>query len=92
MSHRIRNRVAFAGKSLLWSLLLYVAVMLVINWDEVSNTVTGKNTIAVAHNVPAQQMPDANNPASISRHAGVGRSIMIIIRTISGLASVAAAG
>lgn len=38
MKLKIGKRISFAGKSLLWSLLLYLLCMLAINWDEVTGS------------------------------------------------------
>lgn len=51
----LSKRLVFAGKSLLWSVLLYVVCMLALNWDEVTNS--SKHNLPVAHNnnyLPAQ--------------------------------------
>ena len=37
----------FIGKSMLWSLLLYSALMLALNWEEVGNTIKGKSTVTI---------------------------------------------
>lgn len=36
MQKRISQPLSFIGKSLFWSVLLYIACMVVINWDEMS--------------------------------------------------------
>jgi hypothetical protein len=38
MKRRIISQTLFIGKSLLWSLLMYVIVMISVNWDELGNT------------------------------------------------------
>ena len=86
----MKKRFAFIGKSMLWSLLLYVVMMLAFNWDEVSNVVTGKNMITVVNNAqPEQQISGVNTPtvtpASISTHSGAVKSILAILKTISGI-------
>ncbi|MBL7720026.1 MAG: hypothetical protein JNL72_14410 [Flavipsychrobacter sp.] len=35
MKRKFVTQTAFMGKSLLWSLLLYLAVMAVLNWDDI---------------------------------------------------------
>lgn len=37
MNRVLSQKLAFASKSLLWSVLLYAVLMTIINWDEVSN-------------------------------------------------------
>ena len=88
MKQRIRIQVVFIGKSMLWSLLLYAAVMLVINWDDISNTVAGKNAIAVVNNIPEQQVPVVNNPPSISHHTGTLKTILLAVKAVSGLTTI----
>jgi hypothetical protein len=94
MKTGIQRRFAFIGKSLLWSILLYVVFMLVFNWDEVSNTVSGKNAVTVSNNQQMPQLPGTNNPvitpANISAHTGVFKSIVRLMKTITGIASVSA--
>lgn len=34
MKQKLINRALFISKSLLWSLLLYVSVMAIVNWDD----------------------------------------------------------
>ena len=84
MKQRLQTRVVFIAKSMLWSLLLYVVMMLAINWDDVSRTISGKNTIAVVSEQPTKQIPGSNAPASISKHVGIIKSIVSIVKTISG--------
>jgi len=36
MKQKLISRALFISKSLLWSLLLYVTVMAIVNWDEFS--------------------------------------------------------
>ena len=86
MKQGILKPVVFFGKSMIWSLLMYVIVMLVIYREEVSNTITGRSVVAAAQ-TPAP-LPDDITPASISDDDGLIGSITRIIKTISGLKSV----
>ena len=77
------NRLVFISKSMLWSLLLYAAFMVVCNWDDVSNKVQGINPITVVNNI-ATQPSAANTPAVV--HPGVSHTtglIKGIIRLVS---------
>ena len=92
----LKKRCVFIAKSMLWSLLLYVALMFAFNWDEVSNTVNGKNAITVVSNTqPAPQAPGAQNPAAaparISAPAGIVRNILSVVKAVTGIARVSAA-
>ena len=87
MKPAIKKQFSFIGRSLLWSLLLYVVMMLAFNWDEVSNTVKGNNTITVVtHTLPEPQFPYANDPgtfpANISKHTGIIVNIVSLVKDI----------
>jgi hypothetical protein len=87
MENKIQSKIVFIAKSMLWSVLLYVAMMLVFNWDDVKAIAIGRNTIAVVANTDT--MPtNPNSSTSITRHRGVFKSIVSIVRTISGFASI----
>ncbi len=84
-----KKRFAFIGKSLLWSLMLYVAFMVTINWDEVSNTVSGNNPITVIN----QTLPDApppginspvTTPTNINTHSVIVKGIIAVVKAVSG--------
>jgi hypothetical protein len=92
MKQRIQKPVVFIAKSILWSLLLYVVMMLTINWDDVSRTLTSKDAMAVVCDSAAQQIPYSKPPASITGHTGVIKSIVSIVKAISGFASVSVSG
>ena len=82
MKPGIQKRFAFIGKSMLWSLLLYVTIMLVMNWDEVSNPVNGNARITVVNtSLPEPQAPGVNNPdatqTNVSRHVNVGKMMKL---------------
>jgi hypothetical protein len=87
-----QKRFAFAGKSLLWSLLLYVIMMLAFNWDDISNSVTGRNTITVVnHMLPessqAQALPALPGAAAISERNKLVDGLIKVIRVITGSTS-----
>jgi len=85
MKPALLKRFAFIGKSMLWSLLLYVTMMLVFNWDDVRNTVYGNNKITVINNaLPDQETPVAGNP-NVSGHAGFINNVIMLMKTISGI-------
>ena len=57
MKPGIQKQFAFIGRSMLWSLLLYLAAMLVINWDDVRNTIKGNNAVTVVTDTIASPQP-----------------------------------
>ena len=84
-----KNRFAFIAKSMLWSVLLYIVLMLAFNWDDISNKVRGTNPITIIGNIPSQQTPAANNPtivpSSIAHNVSVVEKIINLTKTISGI-------
>ncbi len=86
MNRHIKNKVVFIGKSMLWSLLLYITMMLVVYHDEVSNVITGHNAVAV---ITGTEQPVTDTP-DIPKKQGVIKSLAVIVRTINGFASVSA--
>jgi hypothetical protein len=76
---------------MLWSLLLYVVMMLVFNWDEVSNTIKGNHAITVVTDtIRGSQSPSAGDrsaaPASITEHAGIFGNIITLLKDIGNIA------
>ncbi len=65
MSSRIRTRIAFIGRSMTWALLLYAVMMLLINWEEVSNVVNNKAGITVVEQPAATP---GTNPSGTHAH------------------------
>ncbi len=85
MKQEIQKRFSFYGKSILWSLLLYSAVMLTLNWDEVSHTITGNNRIkAVITNAATKQSPQVAIPEA--SQTGATNGIVTLIRVLSEIA------
>ena len=87
MKSSTKKRFAFIGKSMLWSLCLYVAFMLTINWNDVKNTMTGNNAGVV---VNADQQQGIFNkptiiPASISEHSGLISNVIVLVKAIIGV-------
>lgn len=69
---------------MLWSLLLYLVTMVAINWDEINNTLSGKNKTTIVNNILQDlQSPAVNNPpANISHHADVFKKVMTVLSSI----------
>jgi len=91
MKQGTQKRFAFIGKSMLWSLLLYMIMMLAINWDEISNTVNGKTGISVVNTSLPVSLPVVNEPVAaptnISTHSGFVTNIVAVIKTIAGISA-----
>jgi len=84
----ILKRIAFVGKSMLWSLCLYVVMMLAFNWDEIKNTMTDNNSSVVITSELDQSQSVFNKqsvPATISQHAGAVKGILTLVKVICGL-------
>ncbi len=60
--------------------------MLVINWDEVRNTMSGNRPAGIVVNI----VPDtgADNAGIAPKHAGLLKDIFYLVKSISGIASV----
>lgn len=92
MKPLVQKNGAFIAKSLLWSLLLYVVLMAAFNWDDVSNTITGRSMITVVSRpLPEGQNPEAGElppttPAAIALHNGMAKNIVAVLKIISGVA------
>jgi hypothetical protein len=86
----IQKRFLFIGRSLVWSLLLYIVMMLVFNWDDVRNTIRGTNAVTVMNNTSLPGIPQTNEPsafpASITHHTSPLKNIFIVLKEISGIA------
>lgn len=80
MEPRIQKPLRFVGKSLLWSLLLYTVLMLAFNWDEVNNTIRGRNSATIIHVSPSGERQIDAQPG-----AGALTSILAVLRTLSGV-------
>ncbi len=84
MKKGIQKWSVFLGKSMLWSLLLYVALMLAVNWDDIHNAFTGRNKITiVADTTTASQNTSAQVPATITHHASSFKKVITLFSGIS---------
>ena len=89
MKPRTQKKVLFIGRSMLWSVLLYMSMMLVINWDDVSRAM-GRNAATIVANTQQQdQFTEPATPAkvNITTHISIIKSIVVILKTVSGIAS-----
>lgn len=88
-----KRRIVFVAKSMLWSILLYVVLMLAFNWDDVSGKVRGSNPITITTNTPVEQLPATNDPAvipaNISHHIGILEKSIVIAKSISCIIGIA---
>ncbi len=91
MKQATKKQVVFIARSMMWSLLLYVVMMLVFNWDDVSKTIKGNNAITIVTDTlrgSQSQGTDGQGaaPTSISLNAGVLNNIITLLKDISGIA------
>ena len=86
MNRQFKHTAVFIGKSMLWSVLLYTAMMLGVYHHEVGNILKGRNAVAIITGT----QPSPEEDAVVMKKQGVIKSIAAIVRTISGFASVAA--
>ena len=89
MKQPFKNRQAFLLKSMLWSLLLYTAVMLVFNWDEVSSRISGGYSSHIANSGPATS-GEGIHAGNISQpHTSTASSVLTtayaLVQILSGL-------
>lgn len=84
MKGRFKTGMVFISKSMLWSFMLYIVFMLLINWEEVNSAVTKRVDVTVVEKAPLQIPGDkqANTPASISSAPSVER-ILTLLRLFS---------
>jgi len=61
MRKNILHKCYFIGKSLLWSGMLYMALMMVLNWDDVRATFNGDHPSIVTGGMP----PTYNKPIAL---------------------------
>lgn len=81
MSPRIKTRIAFIGRSMLWSLLLYVVMMLAINWDDVQYVLNNRH---VAHQQTYAGAPSATD-ANITARTGIVYQVVSVLKAITAL-------
>ena len=85
-----KKRFNFIVKSFLWSVILYSALMVAFNWDEVHNSVTGRNnSTVISPDFPGSILTVTTNPtpspSTSASHAGILKSIVVVFRTIIGI-------
>ena len=87
MKPAMQKQIIFIGRSLFWSLLFYLAVMFVFNWDEVNNILRGNNTVTVLRDtIPVlQPVYEPNTSTSIVSHTSIIQNVINVLRTITGL-------
>jgi hypothetical protein len=83
MDRHTKQRFAFCGRSLLWSLLLYTVLMLVINWDDVKNSVRGKNPTTIVNVSPTGERQITAPHAAGN---GIAANIAALLQAIAGFA------
>ena len=78
----LQKRLGFIARSLAWSLLLYVALMLAFNWDEVKCTVQGRRIAVVAGD---QDADAGKGAANIDHETGMLHNMLVVIKNVSGI-------
>ena len=64
MKHLSINTILFISKSLLLSLILYTAVVIVLDWEEMTKRITPNHEVALVNNNPMQY--DAGKKMSVN--------------------------
>lgn len=78
----VQKRIGFIARSLGWSLLLYIVLMLAFNWDEVKGTVNGRKIAVVVND---GQEGDVKGTTNIDRETGLVHGVLMLIRHVSGI-------
>lgn len=84
MKPALKKYAAFAGKSALWSFLLYLVMMLAINWDDVSGAVKGNHAITIIDGTSDNNA--AVTPNTSTRPRAI-KSVIAIVRTLAGFSA-----
>lgn len=88
MRKGIQRRFAFICKSMLWSVLLYMVVMLVFNWQEVNNTLRGRHDVTVITDLLSDRNGNNNGgQKNISARSGIIATSLSLLRVITGITS-----
>lgn len=74
MKKSLRKHSRFIGQSLLWSLLLYITAILIMDWEEVRRSY--KNEEQVVRIVP-QEEPFAAKRIALPRNTGLLKAIWL---------------
>ena len=92
MKSVILKKASFICKSMLWSALLYIALMLVINWEEVTHP-TANNAGALTEAAAPTDFTSPANPAIADKDhnklTGIIGNTIVFLRTIAGFSVVA---
>jgi hypothetical protein len=78
MKKEMLRRIAFIGKSMLWSFCLYLVVMLAFNWDELKTT--------APHNSSNVSLV-SDNDANVAAHTSTLKSVILIAKSILNIAA-----
>ena len=65
---------------MLWSLLLYAALMLVFNWDEIRRSARGNDGVTIVNTDAGQ----TGQTQAGTAHSRAAKTIIAILRTVSG--------
>ncbi|OJW82167.1 MAG: hypothetical protein BGO69_16365 [Bacteroidetes bacterium 46-16] len=83
MREGIFKKIKFISKSLLWSILLYLLSMTIINWDDVLNGIRHKadREVAIVHVVPGPQ-PGPVTTTQIKKDIATTSHIFTLLRAL----------
>jgi hypothetical protein len=83
MKQRFSSKAVFIGKSLIWSIMIYVGCMMAMNWDEVTYALKAKQSISsIAHVIT--QPPVI--PATIATDEPITKSNISTSMSVLGIA------
>ncbi len=71
MKGKVRRYVAFWGKSLLWSALLYIALMLLLNWEDITSAPRQSPAITISADSTTTNNISNNAPSFLSLLAAI---------------------
>lgn len=92
MQPATKRKFVFITRSVFWSMLLYVAVMLIFNWEEVSNKVNGKNSVTVVTHTlpqPAEVIIPATTTDDVAKTTDIISGLWHLVKQLTGRASAA---
>lgn len=85
MASPIKKRFSFIGKSLLWSLLLYMVMMLAFNWEDLRHTLRGEDRVTVVNTFQGSDNTTAVPQTVVTDHKSLAANLLILLKTISGI-------
>lgn len=75
MKSILLNKMRFLSKSLLWSLVLYAAVVIALDWEAILRTIRKQPDIVLVNNEPRQLV---GNKIAATKHITVSTGNILI--------------